>query len=89
MSMWRKAGRPRKIIIDEFDDSKWTKDELTIKHGEIDLAIAVVKQWHLDGCPGCPASDYAGVEPWLGIIISALDNKNSKLGASKIGGSNE
>lgn len=78
---WNKAGRkpskPAEQYIDD-DNSPWTKEELSIitatKYSSISmLAIAVVKQWILDGKP---TSEWSGVKPWINIIQDMCAEKN-------------
>ena len=52
------------------DDADWTKEELAIiaatkKDAYVMLAIAVVKQWILDGKPQCDADC---IRYWLSVI---------------------
>lgn len=53
---------------------KWTRDELTLKCGPKELAIAVIKQWHEDGEPKAdkPAIDY-----WFKIIKLYEEKENN------------
>lgn len=51
---WQKAGRPRTKVQQkqEHVDITWTKEELTTyTKGLYAIAMAVLKQWHLDGEP--------------------------------------
>lgn len=43
----------------------WTKKELMLRPGFVELAKAIVEQWHKDGCP---AADKKGIEFWQEII---------------------
>ena len=45
--------------------NKWTRDELTLKCGPKELAIAVIKQWHEDGKP---KADLPAIKYWFNII---------------------
>lgn len=47
------------------NDRPWTKRELTLRYGLIELAKAVIEQWKLDGCPACDAE---AIEYWKGIV---------------------
>lgn len=44
---------------------KWTKRELTLRPGVIELAKAVIEQWKADGCP---QSDLECIKYWQSII---------------------
>ena len=46
-------------------DEPWTKKELMLRPGFVELAKAIVEQWHKDGCP---ATDKKGIEFWQEII---------------------
>lgn len=47
------------------DDRPWTKRELSLRPGPVQLALAVVERWKLDGCP---ERDKEAVSYWQGII---------------------
>lgn len=52
---------------------KWTKRELKIySEGEIELAKAVIRQWHEDGKPEC---DKEAITYWFNIIKQCEDFK--------------
>ena len=45
---------------------KWTKRELTVyTKGEVELAKAVIRQWHEDGEPVC---DKEAINYWFNIL---------------------
>lgn len=46
-------------------EDKWTKKELSLRPGPIQLAMAVIEQWKLDGSPKC---DEEAIRYWAGII---------------------
>lgn len=83
---WGKAGRPKskekeKPEQAKQDNSKWTKEELSIVSATENsaltlLGIAVVKQWINDGKP---RTEFDGIRPWLDIIRDSLKEKDSKL----------
>ena len=47
------------------DDKPWTKRELSLRPGPVQLALAVVERWELDGCP---ERDREAIAYWQGII---------------------
>lgn len=47
------------------DDKPWTKKELMLRPGFVELAKAIVEQWHKDGCP---VTDKEGIQFWQEII---------------------
>lgn len=49
----------------EFIDKPWTKRELSLRSGPVQLAYAVIEQWHKDREP---KSDLPAIECWYGII---------------------
>ena len=49
----------------EFIDKPWTKRELSLRSGPVQLACAVIEQWHKDGEP---KSDLPAIEYWYRII---------------------
>ena len=52
--------------MDKFRDNRdWTKEELSLVPGPVQLAKAVIKQWVLDGSPKCDAE---AIKYWYGII---------------------
>ena len=53
---------------------KWTRDELTLKCGPKELAIAVIKQWHEDGEP---KADKSAIEYWFKIIKLCEEKENN------------
>lgn len=44
---------------------KWTKRELSLRPGPVQLALAVIEQWKRDGCP---KSDLECIKYWQSII---------------------
>lgn len=78
---WGKAGRPKeKPEQVKQDNSKWTKEELSIVAATENsaltlLGIAVVKQWINDGKP---RTEFEGIRPWLTIICDSLKEKDIK-----------
>lgn len=57
---------------------KWTKEELRLRDGVVELSSAVVKQWLLDGMP---ESSRDGIRPWLAILQDAQKEHDYKLRA--------
>lgn len=49
----------------ECKSKPWTKRELTLRYGPVELAKAVIEQWKLDGCP---ESDKQAIEYWKGVV---------------------
>lgn len=49
----------------ELIDKPWTKRELSLRPGPVQLACAVIEQWHKDGEP---KSDIPAIKYWYGII---------------------
>ena len=49
----------------EFIGKSWTKRELSLRPGPVQLACAVIEQWHKDGEP---KSDLPAIEYWYGVI---------------------
>lgn len=47
------------------DKENYTREELTLRAGPVELAKAVVEQWKKDGCP---KRDEKTIEYWKGII---------------------
>lgn len=43
----------------------WTKRELSLRLGPVELAKAVIEQWKLDGCP---EQDKQAIEYWKEIV---------------------
>ena len=60
-------------------NAEWTKKELTLRLGPIELASAVIEQWIKDGKPEC---DRDMIQAWYEII--RVYNKN-KPETSNIG----
>lgn len=52
-----------KEIIEK--EKEWTKRELTLRCGIIELAKAVIEQWHKDGRPAC---DKEAIVFWKQLI---------------------
>ena len=46
-------------------NKRWTKRELTLRPGVVELAKAVIEQWKRDGCP---AKDAEAIKYWEGIV---------------------
>ena len=46
-------------------DKPWTKEELTLRQGPVELAKAVIEQWKRDGCP---KRDAEAIKYWKGIV---------------------
>ena len=53
-------------------DAEWTKRELTLRLGPIELASAVIEQWIKDGKPEC---DKEIIKAWYGIVSAYNKNK--------------
>ena len=47
------------------NDKPWTKRELSLRPGPVQLALAVIEQWKLDGCP---ERDKEAISYWQGIV---------------------
>lgn len=47
---------------------RWTKSELTLRPGPVELAKAVIKQWVDDGKPECDAE---AIEQWKAVLREA------------------
>lgn len=47
------------------DEKPWTKEELTLRLGPVELAKAVIEQWKKDGCP---KRDEQAIKYWQGVI---------------------
>lgn len=47
------------------NQKRWTKRELTLRSGPVQLALAVIEQWKKDGCP---AKDAEAIKYWEGIV---------------------
>lgn len=58
---------------EEKKDPPWTKKELSIRVGYVELAQAVVEQWKKDGQP-----DSELIPFWTDIIKDAQDEKNRR-----------
>ena len=43
----------------------WTKRELALRPGPVQLALAVIEQWKRDGCP---AKDAEAIKYWESIV---------------------
>lgn len=54
-------------------DADWTKRELTLRLGPIELASAVIEQWIRDGKPAC---DKEIIQAWYGIVSAYNKNKS-------------
>ena len=54
-------------------DAEWTKKELTLRLGPVELASAVIEQWIKDGKPAC---DEQVIKAWYGIISAYNKNKS-------------
>lgn len=48
-------------------DKPWTKEELTLRQGPVELAKAVIEQWKRDGCP---KRDAEAINYWKGVVNS-------------------
>lgn len=46
-------------------EKPWTKKELTLRLGPVELARAVIEQWIADGRP---AKDVEAIKYWQGVI---------------------
>lgn len=53
-------------------DAEWTKRELTLRLGPVELASAVIEQWIADGKPEC---DKETIQAWYGIVRAYNKNK--------------
>ena len=53
------------------DDKPWTKEELSLRVGYVELAKAVVEQWKKDGKPEAELIPF-----WISIIEDAQKEKN-------------
>lgn len=52
----------------------WTKSELTLKTGPVELARAVIQQWINDGRP---KADEAAIKYWQGVIRECESRKQN------------
>lgn len=59
----------------ELKDKPWTKKELSLRVGYVELAKAVVEQWKKDGMPEAELIPF-----WIGIIEDAKTSKDKKTG---------
>lgn len=55
------------------EDLPWTKKELSIRVGYVELAQAVVEQWKKDGQPESELIPF-----WIDMIKAAQDEKNRR-----------
>ena len=55
------------------DDKPWTKKELSLRVGYVELAKAVVEQWKKDGMPEAELIPF-----WIGIIEEAKAEKDRR-----------
>ena len=56
------------------DDPPWTRKELSIRVGYVELAQAVVEQWKKDGQPDAELIPF-----WIDIIKAAQAEKNKEV----------
>lgn len=55
------------------DDKPWTKEELSLRVGYVELAKAVVEQWKKDGKPDAELIPF-----WIKLIEEAKASKDRK-----------
>ena len=56
-------------------DKPWTKEELSLRVGYVELAKAVVEQWKKDGKPDAELIPF-----WIKLIEDAKSEKDKKTG---------
>lgn len=71
----RKPDKVRKQMYQVISsDRPWTRRELTLRSGPVELAKAVIEQWKIDGCP---AKDAEAIEYWK-EVINIYENKTKQ-----------
>lgn len=56
------------------DDKPWTKEELSLRVGYVELAEAVVEQWKKDGQPEAELIPF-----WIKLIEDAKAEKDRRM----------
>ena len=54
----------------------WTKKELSLRPGPVQLAMAVIEQWKADGSPKC---DTEAISYWVKVVETWQKDHDDKI----------